>query len=806
MLRPRVPLLAVIASIALAASARAAPTPELPPTLFGNESVTSTDGASGFLLNPAAGGLHYPGELLLALTDFEPSGRLYRGAYAQGGVGVAASIPRDGTRAFTLGMRGGDDRLRMGLAITRLREDGGGGRATDYKMGALSRPAPWLSLGAVADHLFQPGFLGERLGRVYTAGIGLRPIALLREQAYERGPDVTLTADLMLAEATTPRQARVRIGAQVEVGPGILLRGAVQDHGGFQLGVGLLGLKMGYHAAAGWDRDHEHRSTTHAVSIHRGEDRTILAAGQRRVASLPLAGVLGDEPLSGFTLLGGAEGTRPVGPIHRQLERALEDPLTRGVLLELRGVGNMAQLEELRPRIARLRAAGKPVVAYLEVGGGRGDLYLAAACTRIVASEEAFFAGLGLRAERRYYRSLLADWGIRIDRTAYGPYKSAWRGFSADSTPPPDRETIERNLDVTQELFVSAVAADRRMERARLLTILDGRYWPSRELVRAGLIDSVGYREDALRMLGRLASLGAKPRTINLGRVPKVERAWTVPQPVAVVYASGAIAPGRSGNDLLMGATMGAETVTHQLERAFRAPGVRAVVLRVESPGGSGIASNLIDHAVQRLKAETRKPVIVSMGSVAGSGGYYISTHGDRIYADRHTRTGSIGVVSLKPSLEGWYEKHRVREDDFDRGRYMRGLSTARDWDRTMQASADSATYDYYRGFVSKVAEGRRLAWAQVDSVARGRVWMGEDAVRHRLVDEIGGLEAAIAEARRRAGVPAGEKIRLVEARRPRAWFLPRMATAALASVWSRSVQMPEAGAFYYLADGEIGD
>jgi protease-4 len=800
------PLLVTLAVLALATSARAAPTPELPLPLFGNESVTSTDGASGFLLNPAAGGLHYPGELLLALTDFEPNGRLYRAAYAHGGVGVAASIPRDGTRAWTFGMRGGDDRLRMGLAFTRLREDGGDGRATDYKMGMLSRPVPWLSIGGLADHLFQPSYLGERLGRVYTAGIGIRPIAWLREQAYARGPDVTLTADVMLAEATTPKQARVRFGAQVEVGPGIIVRGAVQDHGGFQVGLGLLGTRMGYHAAGTWDQDQEHRAPTHAVSLHRGEDRTVLAAGMGRVASVPLAGVLADEPLSRFTLLGGAEGTRAVGPIHRQLERALEDPLTRGVLLELRGVANMAQLEELRPRIARLRRAGKPVVAYLEDGGGRGDLYLAAACDRIVASEEAFFMALGLRAERRYYRSLLADWGLRIDRSAYGAYKSAWRGYSADSTPAADRETIERNLDVTQELFVSTVAADRRMDRARLLTVIDGRRWSSRDLVEAGLIDSVGYREDALRMLGRLARLGDRPRTVNLARVPAVERAWTVPQPVAVVYASGAIAPGRSGNDLLMGATMGAQTVTHQLERAFRAPGVRAVVLRVESPGGSGIASNLIDHAVQRLKRETRKPVIVSMGSVAGSGGYYISAHGDRIFADRHTRTGSIGVVSLKPSLEGWYEKHRVHQDDFDRGPYMRGLSTARDWDRTMQASADSATYDYYRGFVSKVAEGRRLEWAQVDSVARGRVWMGEDAVQHRLVDEIGGLEAAIAEARRRAGVPAGERIRLVEQRRPRPWFLPRMAQSALASVWASSVRLPEPGAYFYLADGEVGD
>jgi len=784
----------------------AAPTPEFPLGIFGNESAAATDGASGFTLNPAAGGLRYPAELLVALTNLEPAGRLYRGAYSHGGAGLAVSFPQYGPREWTLGFAGGQDRLRTGLSVSRLREHGGDGRATDYKMGLLSRPMPWLSVGAVADHLFQTRFLGELLGREYTVGVGVRPLALARTKADSRGPRLTLTADLLMAEAASRRQARLRFGAEMEVRPGVVLRGAIQDHGGFQLGFGLTGPGGGYHGSAAYDGERDRLAATHALSFHRGEERSVFTGGRlRRVAMVRVGGVLGDDALSGFTLTGGGASTRPAGPIHRQLERALEDPLTRGVLLDLRGAANMAQLEELRPRIARLRRAGKPVVAYLENGGGRGDLYLAAACDRVVAGEEAYFAGLGLRAERRYYRGLLDDWGIRIDRSSHGRYKSAFRGYSADSTPQADREAIEHNLDVAQELFVSIVAADRRMDRARLLAILDGRRWSSHELARAGLVDSVGYREDALRTLGRLASLGDKPRTVNLGRRPAVERAWTLPARVAVVYASGSIETGRSGNDLFLGPYMGAETVVGQLERAFRHPEVRAVVLRVESPGGSGLASNLIDHAVQRLKRETKKPLIVSMGGVAASGGYYISAHGDRIFADHHTRTGSIGVLTIKPSLEGWYEKHGVRQDEFERGRYMRGLSMGRDWDREIQASADSAIVDYYRGFVAKVADGRGLGWAQVDSVAQGRVWMGEDALRHRLVDEIGGLEAAVAEARRRSGLAVGEKIRLLEFRRPRPWLLERLAGSALMSVWTRTVRVPAPDAIYYLADADVG-
>jgi protease-4 len=805
-MRFKLPLLTLPALLA-AVPVGAAPTPDFPFPIYGNESVAATDGAWGFTVNPAAGGRRYPAEVLLSFSDVEPGSHVYRGAFSHDGAGVVVSVPDDAARAWLLGFGGGEDRLRIGGSFTRLYENGGSGRASDYDVGLLSRPQPWLSLGAVANHLFQPRFVGELLGREYTMGLGLRPFALIGREANKLGPTLTLTADLLMAEGASSSQARLRFGAELEAGHGLVLRGAVQDHGAFQLGIGLLGSNGAYHGSAAFEADQDRLAVNHALSFHQGEERNTFAESRhRRVAVVPVRGMLGDDALAGFTVMDGPQGTRAVAGIHRQLDRALEDPRTRGVLLELGGAANMAQLEELRPRIARLRQAGKPVVAYLEQGGGRGDLYLAAACTHVVASEEAMFAGLGLRAERRYYKHLLADWGVKIDRSSYGRYKSAYRNYSADSTPAADREAIERTLDVTQELFVSAVAQDRRIARDRLLTVLDGRQWESRDLAHLGLVDSVGYREDALRILGGLAALGPHPRTVDFARTKPARSAWTLPTPIAVVYATGAIESGQSGNDLLLGPTMGSATMVGQLERAFRNPAVRVVVLRVESPGGSGLASNLIDHAIQRLKRETGKPLIVSMGSVAGSGGYYISAHADRIFADRYTRTGSIGVVTIRPSFEGWYAKHGVREDDFERGRFMRGATSARDWDRAIQASVDSSIMDFYRAFVSKVADGRHMEWSAVDAVAQGRVWMGEDALERRLVDEIGGLEEAIVEARRRAGVPAGEKIRILEYRRPQPWLIERLAGSAVASMWARAARIPDANAIYYLADADVDE
>src|SRR4029077_15238106 len=217
-------------------------------------------------------------------------------------------------------------------------------------------------------------------------------------------------------------------------------------------------------------------------------------------------------------LLGGGGGS-PSATYHRQLQRALEDPQTAGVFLELGGAAGMAQLEELRPRIAKLEQAGKPVVAYMAYGGSRGDLYLASAASRVYASPAAEFMGLGLRSERRYYRKALERFGIRFDRSSIGDFKSAFRNYSVDSTPPPDTVVIQRVLTQRQDLFVGTVSSGRAIAPERFVPLLDGRPYQPISLVRAGLIDSVGWREQALGELGRLTTLRAKTTT----RTPRVE-------------------------------------------------------------------------------------------------------------------------------------------------------------------------------------------------------------------------------------------------------------------------------------------
>ena len=785
---------ALLAVLLWRAPARAtSPTPDQPLLVTGEESAATVDGGAAMWLNPAGLGVRYPSELLIAWSRLGAKREINDEVWTAGGFGAFAERVRDTSQTYGFGLAGGGEPLRFGVTAVWHLDARTHEIAADHSLGLQSKPFPWLALGGAVDHLFQPLFRHDRLNRVYTLAAGLRPLALQPALAHGWGTRLTFTGDVRIPDDGAWRQSRTRVGAEFEVIPGLLLRGAAEDHRGVHFGVTLRGPRASF-AAHRSALDGRRRDDSDVLSLHAGEERTAFASrADRRVATIRIRGDLGDESLGGFTLFGGVS-TSAVGPLHQALERALQDPLTRGVLLELDDSSNLAQLEELAPRIAALRRAGKPVLAYLEEGGSRGDLYLAALCDRVVAGPEADFAALGLRVERRYYRHLLADWGARVDRTSHGRYKSAYREFSADSTPAADREDLNRRLDVTEALLVDTLVTGRHTTRERVLPVLDGRSWRTPDLQAAGLVDSSGYREDALRILGHMCGLGDRPRTVAPRGLAVAKRGWTVPTRVAVVYASGGIESGWSGNDLLLGPTMGSSTLVRQLDRAFHRPDVRAVVLRVESPGGSAIASDLIHHATQRLQRETRKPLVISMGSVAASGGYYISAAGARIYADRATRTGSIGVLSYKLSFEDWYRRHDVHEDDFERGGHMNQWSAAHDWRPADQASADSSTRRYYDAFVQHVADGRRLSFAAVDSAAQGRVWMGEDARAHHLVDAIGGLADAITEARRLGHVPTGEDIRIAEYRRPRPGFVQRLIGGAIAQAWAREVQVPAPG------------
>ncbi|HVO76925.1 MAG TPA: signal peptide peptidase SppA, partial [Candidatus Bathyarchaeia archaeon] len=276
------------------------------------------------------------------------------------------------------------------------------------------------------------------------------------------------------------------------------------------------------------------------------------------------------------------------------------------------------------------------------------------------------------------------------------------------------------------------------------------------ELVKEHLVDAIGWEKDARSALGALAGV-AHPDKLGTesiaGRTYWTD-AWSEPPVVAIVGAYGGIESGKSGRSFTQGArTMGSETVVKQLKAASRYPGVKAIVFRVDSGGGSALASDEILEEIHRIQTEVRIPIVVSMGNVAGSGGYWISMHGDRIFADPFTITGSIGVVWFKPVLERLYEKIGMSNEVFKEGEHADALSA----NRRMTAEELKMLGNYldlmYGVFVDKVASGRKLDPARVREIGGGRVYLGTQALTIRLVDEIGGLQDAVAFAASKTGI-----------------------------------------------------
>jgi protease-4 len=451
------------------------------------------------------------------------------------------------------------------------------------------------------------------------------------------------------------------------------------------------------------------------------------------------------------------------------LARASRDDRVRALVAKVGGARiGLARMQEIREAVAGFRASGKLAVAWAETFGefthGNLPYYLATAFDRIYLQPSGTVGLTGVAVEQVFLHDALAKIGIDFQSAKRHEYKTAADNLTETGFTGPAREAAER-LAVSVAEQLSAAIAERRgktTEQARAL--LDRGPFLAAEALAEGLIDALGYRDevyaDVRKEAGRDAILQYVSRYQRAHAL--TQRARRLPNPreryVALVHAAGPIRQGRSARGPL-GSAMGSDTVASALRAAAQDDRVRAVLLRVNSPGGSAVASDTIWREVVRVRAGG-KPVVVSMGDVAASGGYFISMAADVIVAQPGTLTGSIGVIMGKPVLADALERAGVRTDSVAEGARATMLApthpfTSDEWER-INTWLDSV----YRDFIEKVAAGRRMPVEQVHEIARGRVWTGADAAGNGLVDELGGLHAAAAIARRRAGLPEDAPLR----------------------------------------------
>ncbi len=496
------------------------------------------------------------------------------------------------------------------------------------------------------------------------------------------------------------------------------------------------------------------------------------------VAELTLKGNILEEPSPvGF------EGTALVDNMQTLLERmskAKADKDVKALVLKVRTLElGWARANELREAIKAFRKSGKKVYAYLEEVDNK-DYYVACAADEIVVPEGGWLMVKGMAAQVTFYKTLFDKLGVKADWMQVGKYKSYGEPYTRTSMSPAFREEVTDLLHDTHSLLAEAVAERKGISLDAAKELVDNGPYTPKEALKAGLISRVGYENDMVDAVKsdihekavKLDPKYGKPKVdtdfSGLAGFMKMMQALSgesAKKPeskepkIALIYASGMILVGKSSGESILGeATMGSETVVKHLREASDDKTVKAIVLRVDSPGGSALASDLIWREVTRIE----KPIVASMGDVAASGGYYISMGADKVYAEPGTITGSIGVTGGKFVVGGLFDKLGVTTDTITVGKNGTILSMTTPFSETEKAAMQRLMDETYKQFVGKAAEGRKKPYDEIDKLAGGRVYTGRQAKKLGLIDELGTLGDAIASAKRLGGIAEDSKAEML--------------------------------------------
>lgn len=458
-----------------------------------------------------------------------------------------------------------------------------------------------------------------------------------------------------------------------------------------------------------------------------------------------------------------------------QLKMAKIDKRIGAVLLniDMSGAG-WAKAEEIRDAVAEFRTSGKPIYAYMELGMNK-EYYIALACEKIFVAPPGDLFINGFAADVMFFRGSLDKLGIYPDVYQIGKYKNAPDQFTRKEMSEGHREVVNAILDDLFNRFVQTVATTRKKSTDEVRAIIDNAPYSAPEAQKLGLIDGASYRDevekelktrlgykesDELRLTSGDQYREVEPESLGLN---KGER-------IAVIYGTGGIGSGKSENSPFSSQSIGSDTMVKAIDDARKDNTIKAIVIRVDSPGGSSYASDVIWRAVELAKA--KKPVVISMSDVAASGGYYIACNANKIVAEPSTYTGSIGIFAGKPVMKEFYNWLGISNEYVLRGKNA-GLfrETEKFTPEEREKFFGLIKSTYYDEFVPKVAKGRGRDPEYIDSIGQGRVWTGAQAKENGLVDEIGGLDKAIEIAKQLAGIPADKGVKRVILPYPRSFF-----------------------------------
>ncbi len=772
-------LCALILSVVLCSEGFAQGNPGAFPNYgFGVDHFASSPGA----YNGAAGGSWNPA-LWSAMQEFEfafgwndaqvtPTRIDDWGVFA-GGDGVGFSMHRsnfltadgaDRVDDYSLGFGDGDREYHWGVSYNWSRGNSEAlGRDHYVTLGSLYRPFRYLSLGGATSYALDGGDYRA------VGDVGVRPF----------GRDiVTLFGDFAAGRKDNPTSMQWGAGAEVQPFDGLRVAAKwtkpypdSQDKI-YSIGFGISMSGIGFHAVPHYDKDSERTTTSYLVRLgsqERAFNIEKYVAKDDRVVMLGMKGVLTYQKEKI-----GAAYKIPLWRTLTRLDKVQHDPTIAAVAVNLSGFsGSRAMTWELREKLAEIKSSGKQVYVYAD-NLGMTSYYFASVADKLILDPQGMIIVPGFVAGRTFWKGFFEKIGVGVEELRYFTYKSAFESFARRDMSAPDKEQRLALISDMYETWVSDIASSRNLSSEAVRSAVDSMaMYDAKSALASGLVDTLARWSDIQELIKTWS--GEDPDFVTVKDLDKVEFAdqgWGRPPEIAVVYALGECA---------MDSGIRGRYTSRLLRKLSKDKHTKAVVLRADSPGGDGLASDYV--AAEMKTVSGQKPMVVSQGGVAASGGYWISMYGDRIFTSPFTVTGSIGVIAGWLWNDGFSAKTGFTSDHVQVGRhadvefgvripFIDATLPDRTFSDEERATVERLIRAMYDEFTEKVADGRELEKTQVDSIGQGRAWSGPRALDLALVDEIGGMEKAIGYSKEQAKLSRDSRTKIVEYPKP-SWLNP---------------------------------
>ena len=632
--------------------------------------------------------------------------------------------------------------FNWGLSYKKVNSRAGGTWSSD--IGFLLRITSWLNLGFLAQDFVRNGDMivdgSSRLGvAIIPPDQGLILAADIEYDADRNGENLT------------------HYGLEYSALGGLKLRfGSDKGKTTYGLGFVLPFMTIDYAFISDPNSLEYQQRAGISLAVPNPAERSFSIIKEKEFALIEVR----SDMVSGMSQASILGGFKPgLDDVVLHIRKAAKDPSIDGILLKIgsfnRGLGGLAMAQELRTELKAAKKQGKKIVVYIEDSAWGEEYYLAAGADKIIVPQGASIGGLGKMIAIPRAADLFDKIGIDWEEWSTGDYKDTFSPFRKKLSPK-QKEMVEGLVADLYRQMITDISLDRAVAIEKMKKIGDGRLLTASEAKEMGLIDEIGYLNDAARVAGELCGGEEEAKLIPPHLVAQDlpgEYLFSVFNRIAVINVNGEIVTGKSGQNLLFGGVaVGSDTITGQVRKATDDKQIKAIILRVNSGGGSAIAAAQIYEEIKRARKKG-KIVIASMGNMAASGGYFVSAGADKIVADPATITGSIGVIGYFPVLEKLYKMLGIEMEVVKEGEHTDMFSGNRKLTKEEKDSIRRLMEENYQHFIASVAEGRGLSKEEVEKRAGGKIYTGKQALEEGLVDELGGFTDAIETAKQMAGI-----------------------------------------------------